>query len=326
MRIRFLSPYRNQSHEPTFRYRTDNVIKGLRARGWDVDQLAYLTDPVDVGIINCFSSRATALTIRRTCRCLIYDVNDNLFFLENDHMCSRFLAESADMIVCASEYLMKRYHPLNKNCFWIPDLIDCAGCARNGRVLSGSAGDDVVIVWTGHRDNIRYLARVVKPLTELSNKHPLMLKIITSENGDSDHSAIEKLKAWLPSMKICFVKWTRDTYFDELMRSDIAIAPLFNNEFCKSKSENKVISYMQTGLPVIASPIPAYVHIIRSGYNGYLADTDDQWRDALGPLIEDEALRHTIGARGKKICKYFEEVNVISMWEALLMRIRYYLS
>jgi glycosyltransferase involved in cell wall biosynthesis len=326
MRIRFLSPYHNQSDEPTFRYRTDNVIKGLRARGWDADQFADLKDTSDVGIIHCFSSLATALKIRMKCRCLIYDVNDNLFFLENDHMCSRFLAECADMIVCASQYLMKRYHPLNNNCFWIPDLIDAVGSGRNGRAQRGSAADEVVIVWTGHRDNVRYLAQVIKPLMEMSKKHSIMLKVITSETGDSVYPTIEKLKALLPSVKIHFVKWTRDTCFDELKQSDIAIAPLFNDEFCKSKSENKLITYMQAGLPVIASPIPAYENVIRSGYNGYLASTNEQWGDALEQLIEDGDLRHTIGARGKSVCRYFEEENVLSMWETVFMSIRHHLS
>ena len=326
MKIRFLSPYSNQLYEPTFRYRTDNVIRGLRARGWDADQLRDLSDTSDVCIIHCFSSLATALRIRRKCKIQIYDVNDNLFFLENDHMCSRFLAESADMIVCASKYLMKRYNPLNKNCFWIPDLIDDSVNAGTGGTMSGNAGDALIIVWMGHRDNVRYLSKVSKPLAALSKKYSILLKVITSETEDSFYPTIEKLKGWMPTIKIRFVKWMHDTCFDELMGSDIAIAPLFNDEFSKSKSENKVVAYMKSGLPVIASPIPAYKNIIRSGYNGFLANTDEQWLDALEQLITDKGLRCTIGERGKKVTRYYEEDNIIAMWESVLMRMGQCLS
>jgi len=83
---------------------------------------------------------------------------------------------------------------------------------------------------------------------------------------------------------------------------------------------------MKSGLPVIASPIPAYKNIIRSGYNGFLANTDEQWLDALEQLITDKGLRCTIGERGKKVTRYYEEDNIIAMWESVLMRMGQCLS
>jgi glycosyltransferase involved in cell wall biosynthesis len=308
--------------EPTFRYRTENVIRGLQKRGWDADQLLNLSDSFEVGVIHCFSSLVNALKIRRKSEILIYDVNDNLFFLEDDYMCSRFLAQSSDMIICASQYLMKRYRPLNKNCFWIPDLIDYAGNIESNREQSENADDEVIIVWMGHRDNVRYLEKVRIPLMAISRKYPMILKVITSETEDSMYPTIEKLKGWMPSVKIRFVKWMRETFMDELINSDIAIAPLFNNEFCKSKSENKLISYMNAGLPVIASSILSYENIVQDGYNGFLADTDEEWQGVLEKLIADRELRCSVKERGKKTTKYFEENNIISMWEAVFKSVR----
>jgi len=321
MRIRFLSPYVNQIDEPTFRYRTENVIKGLQNRGWDADLLQDPSKDFEVGIIHCFSSLKNALKMRRKSKILIYDINDNLFFLEDDYMCSRFLAQISDLVICASQYLMRRYYPLNKNCFWIPDFVDTGCNSDKNREIVGSKREELIVVWMGHWDNVRYLEKVSVPLVALSEKHNVVLKIITSEWGDSGYSDIEKLKGWMPSVKIHFVKWSLETYLSELIHSDIAVAPLFNNEFCKSKSENKLISYMGVGLPVVASPIISYENIVRDGYNGFLAESAEEWQEKLEKLFISRDLRKFIGEKGKRITKYFRQENVIYMWEAVLKKV-----
>lgn len=326
MKIRFLTPFGNQLSNPTFRYRVENVIEGLQERGWNTDLLLNISDPYDVGIIQSYCSLLTSLKMRRNSRFLVYDINDNLFFVENDHRHSRFLAQISDLVICSSQYLMERYRPLNKNCFWIPDLIDfdCEPGGGKERITMGE--EKIVIVWMGYRNNLPYLEEVNSSLLSLSKKYDIVVKVITSEESDLGFSNREKLEEILPEVKTHFVTWSFENFICELAQSDIAIAPLFNNEFCKSKSENKLISYMIMGLPVVASPIPAYRNIIKDGYNGFLAASPEEWKEKLERLIGSEDLRRFIGVNGKKVTHYFRKENVISIWESVLVRVQQELS
>ena len=81
-----------------------------------------------------------------------------------------------------------------------------------------------------------------------------------------------------------------------LSQFQINIAPLVKgNPFGQSKSE---IKYMEAGLvkvPTVASPTEAYKYAIRSGENGYLANSEQEWIDLLSRLIEDEGFRRVMG-------------------------------
>jgi len=81
-----------------------------------------------------------------------------------------------------------------------------------------------------------------------------------------------------------------------LARFDINLAPLvMNNPFAQSKSE---IKYMEAGMvktPTIASPTEAFRYAIQSGKNGFLAQTEDGWFEALSAMIEHDGLRDIIG-------------------------------
>ena len=68
---------------------------------------------------------------------------------------------------------------------------------------------------------------------------------------------------------------------------------------------------LAAGLPVIASPVGENCNVINSGVNGFLADSPDEWADALKKLYRDRELYSKVAAAAKKssseysIQKYF---------------------
>nr|WP_315244055.1 glycosyltransferase [uncultured Albidiferax sp.] len=64
------------------------------------------------------------------------------------------------------------------------------------------------------------------------------------------------------------------------------------------KSENRLTLKMAMGLPVVATPIPAYECVIQQGVNGFLAEDRAQWLHSLEKL-RDPAYRQQVGATAR---------------------------
>jgi hypothetical protein len=110
--------------------------------------------------------------------------------------------------------------------------------------------------------------------------------------------------------------WHEEHVYTAMQQADIGIIPI---ETCASqgamtgwqvKSENRLTLKMAMGLPVIATPIPAYEPVIEQGQNGFLAGRKTDWLRYLTAL-RDPALRRSIGqnARQSALAGYSMELQ-----------------
>ena len=100
------------------------------------------------------------------------------------------------------------------------------------------------------------------------------------------------------------VAWEASDVYRHLMQADIGIIPVDvagswrtvvpGIQGWMSKSENRLSLMMSVGLPVIATPIPAYEAVIDQGRNGFLARNFEQWMEAL-EVLREPASRARIG-------------------------------
>ena len=97
--------------------------------------------------------------------------------------------------------------------------------------------------------------------------------------------------------------WHPQTVYRVLSEADIGIIPIDRDApvlegalppAWSVKSENRLTLKMAVGLPVVATPIPAYKPVVRHGENAFFADTRDDWLSVLQELRCPE-LRRRVG-------------------------------
>ena len=142
------------------------------------------------------------------------------------------------------------------------------------------------VVWIGQRSTLKYL----KPL------RPLMLRLVGEGLCEFICIGADPSTFDLPMQHRL---WHEASEVDELKRCDIGIMPLEDGAFERGKCGYKLIQYMASGLPVVASPVGANCHIVIENETGYFAQTLEQWEAALRALCQAAAKRREMGAAGQ---------------------------
>ena len=96
------------------------------------------------------------------------------------------------------------------------------------------------------------------------------------------------------------IAWSEDTEVGEIQSMDIGVMPLPDTPWARGKCGYKLIQYMACGLPVVASPVGVNTEIVEHGVNGFLAESDAEWRTAIEALISDPDLRRRMGNAGRE--------------------------
>jgi hypothetical protein len=90
------------------------------------------------------------------------------------------------------------------------------------------------------------------------------------------------------------VPWSPTAVYHELRRADVGIIPVDVSRANRRpdqpvpawqlKSENRLTLKMAAGLPVVATPIPAYEQVVSHGVDGFLVRSRGEWLEALTAL------------------------------------------
>jgi glycosyltransferase involved in cell wall biosynthesis len=118
---------------------------------------------------------------------------------------------------------------------------------------------------------------------------------------------------FLSDSNIHCTAWDPVRVYRHMLDADVGIIPVDAVEppdggavpSWKVKSENRLSMKMCVGLPVVATPIPSYMPLIRQGENGFFARTRSEWIEHLG-LLRDPGVRERIGqeARASVLQRY----------------------
>lgn len=167
----------------------------------------------------------------------------------------------------------------------VPTVVDLNRYAK--RSFYGN-NTEFRIGWIGSPATAKYIWLVRDTFIRLAQTTPIRLVVVGANLHEDFGVPME-----------CH-EWKEETEVSILSTLDAGIMPLPDSPWERGKCGYKLIQYMASGLPIIASPVGVNKEIVEHGVNGFLAANLDEWGDALRTLQSDPMLRESFGCAGRK--------------------------
>nr|WP_295371092.1 glycosyltransferase [uncultured Sphingosinicella sp.] len=193
----------------------------------------------------------------------------------------------ASAVLVGNEYLADYARERNDKVFILPTSIELPKYPVQPEL---DYEEPFVICWTGSHSTLAHFERARAPLERLATMRRIVVKIICNKRPERP----------IPGAENIFVAWSEEGEAEQIGASHVGIMPLPDNDYTRGKCGLKALQYMATGRPVVISPVGMNLELVQSGQNGFLADTDEEWIEALTRLADSRELRSRIGPAGRK--------------------------
>lgn len=242
--------------------------------------------------------------LRRINRRVIFDFDDAIFVRPSSAATTtgkpddrrlrakveRIIA-GARAVIVSNGYLADFARRLNTVVHVIPTPVD-TDRLRPQEAYRGRG--PVVLGWIGTSSNLFYLRDLEPLLRQLGERHQLRVKVVCNPAQPAEYPS-------LPPRMLEICPWSLDREAQHLSEMDIGIMPLRDDAWTRGKAAFKLLQFMAAGVPVVGSAVGHNIEVIRDGITGFVARTPEDWQVALTRLIEDAALRRTLGRRGREV-------------------------
>lgn len=145
------------------------------------------------------------------------------------------------------------------------------------------------IGWIGSPSTQKYIVDLREPLARVCSKYSARLLLV---------GANPQIVSNFPEVDVEVAPWSEASEADLVSQMDIGIMPLRDSPWEKGKCGYKLIQYMASALPVVASPVGVNVKIVNDSGSGFLANSASQWEDSLSRLLQSPELRDEMGQAG----------------------------
>ncbi len=278
-------------------------------------------------------NRAAILRLKEAGLKIIYDLDDNIWNLPSanpgkrqfDQMREGFemCAREAHMLTVSTRGLAtaaKTGFKLDKEIFIVPNAMDFRLFKRKN--LHRDDGN-VVIGWGGSNTHSADLKDALDVLPEVMDENPHVLAEFVGApptdgkdiNGNPiAHRIMQhkqtRFRFWVPVAEYAnrFASWGWD----------IAMAPLTDHRFNKSKSNIKMLEAAAMRIPCLVSDVQPYEEFCALGgdtLKWLLCSTHKHWKDKLKVLINEPELRDEIGNKMYEVASAFYNMEkVAGIW------------
>lgn len=261
----------------------------LQAKNYDLIWLEYEALPY----VPFFLERLTGLYKNK----VIVDYDDAIFHNYDRHsffLIRYFLKNKikevmrSSRVVCVGNSYLKNYakQANAKHITYLPTVVNTDVYKPNQSRQNSS--DFIKIGWLGSPSTQFHL-------TLIEN----VLKKLQTEIGIEFHVMGVDKEFQSPGLNTIVHQWSEAAQLNFLNGIDIGVMPLYVNDFAKGKCGYKLIQYMAYQKPVVATPLEVNKKIVDHGVNGFLAESDAEWFNALKTLCDDKVRRESMGKNGR---------------------------
>lgn len=216
----------------------------------------------------------------------------------------------ATHITAGNDYVANYAREFNPNVTVIPTVVDTERFTPRkpgepAGSTSSTTGDssannrdnsDVPVVgWIGSHSTAPYLRRILPALQAAAWKTPFKLHIIGSRTPLTLPGGKQ-----LPGTEVIRKPWTLESEIPSFQELDIGLYPIIRDKWSVGKSAFKAVQYGAVGIPTIASPVGAAEKVVRHGETGLLANSTEEWIDAITTLVKDKGLRAKMGKTARE--------------------------
>ncbi|WP_447802211.1 glycosyltransferase family 4 protein [Pseudomonas serbica] len=210
---------------------------------------------------------------------------------------------NAQSVTAGNDYLASRAKAAGaKDVVVVPTVVD------KDRYLAKreSAFQSLVIGWIGSPSTQKYVVDIRQALLGVCEEFGARVMLM---------GATPQIVEELPELPIEVLPWSEDGEVDFIRQLDIGIMPLVDGPWEKGKCGYKLVQYMASGVPVVASPVGVNVEIVDGNRCGILADSLEEWEFALCKLLSNADQRLDYGRAGRAAVenKYTVHVQVIAL-------------
>lgn len=279
-------------------------------------------------VVLCRSIRPEALHIielvQRHHKRLVYDIDDNFFELSVSTALGRYhrnpvhlyvvteLIRHADAVRVYSRPMERIAKDLNSHTYLLRSYFDFS-------LIHGvlpQKHEKIRIVYATSRGRADSLAQICMPA---------VARFLVRHSQDVEFYSFGQIPAILKGFPNVYkLKYIHNygKYLKKFasMGFDIGLAPLLDDNFHNSKTNNKFREYGAMEVCGIYSESQLYRDCVVNGENGLLVNnTVEAWYEALCALVEDTALRKRIRENAKaSVLKNYSMENTLVDWKSIL--------
>ncbi|MDR6552207.1 glycosyltransferase [Paenibacillus qinlingensis] len=288
-------------------------------------------DKYDV-IVFCRNCEATDLELlyyaRSKGKKIIYELDDNLFDISIDSELGKYhrfpgrlytvkrFFELSDLVHVYSKPMLNLASNYNANVKKINSYFDFNLIKSN---VTKRTNNKIKIVYaTARKDNDELSKIFEKALMNIMEKYEENIEIFTF----GEIPSILKNKPNI--FKLNYIKdYNKFISFFSEQNFDIGLAPLNNDLFHRSKTNNKFREYGACEIAGIYSNIDVYSDCVEHYESGILVEnTEQDWTNAISDLIENEKLRSDIIHNAKnQVQEKFSFESSQAMWKESILQL-----
>lgn len=176
---------------------------------------------------------------------------------------------------------------------------------------------EINLIWVATSGNRKHLEPILDVLDETAKE------IQEKYNKKTVLTIVcdKKIKNKYQYLKINNIKWTRKKAIKEVKKASIGIMPLTDSEYARGKGGFKLIQYISTGLPVVASNVGYNNIIFKDDIGALLEDKESKnpWKEEILKLVESEEKWKSCSKKAYHVWKkYYNYEDNLKLWQKTL--------